>query len=188
MSPSPSPVRARLLDSAQRRFAADGALATTLDDVRADAGASVGAVYHHFPDKEALLDAVRTQALADFQAAFLSELERHPAAEEGVRAIVAFLVRWCGGNRDGAKLLLSERPREAERLNREFFERVRAWWRPHVHYGALRDVDLLLLHALWLGPTMELVRHWLDGAAPKPPRLQIAVLADAAWSTLKEER
>jgi len=183
-----SPVRARLIDAAQRRFAADGALATTLEDVRADAGASVGAVYHHFPHKEALLEAVRTQALRDFQAAFLSELERHPAAENGVRAIVAFLVRWCGANRDAAKLLLSERPPQAERLNREFFGRVHAWWWPHVHYGALRDVDLLLLYALWLGPTMELVRHWLGGAALRPSKPQVAVLADAAWSILKEER
>lgn len=186
MSSSPSPVRTRLLESAERRFAAEGALATTLEDVRADAGASVGAIYHHFPDKRALLDAVRTQALADFQAAFVGELERHPGAEEGVRAIVALLVRWCDRNRDQARLLLSERPSGAERLNRELFERVRGWWRPHVHRGAMRDLDLLLLYALWLGPAMELVRQWLGGRAPKPTKVQITVLADAAWANLKE--
>lgn len=181
-------VRNRLLDSAERRFAADGALATKLEDVRVDAGASVGAVYHHFPDKQALLDAVRDEALADFQAAFIVELERHPGAEDGVRAIVAFLIRWCDRNRDRARLLLSERPSAAQRLNDGFFERVRAWWRAHAHYGAVRDLDLMLLYALWLGPAMELVRHWLGGRAPKPTRAQTMVLADAAWSTLKETR
>ena len=41
--------RDRLLDSALQRFADEGVLATTLDQVREGAGASVGAVYHHFP-------------------------------------------------------------------------------------------------------------------------------------------
>ena len=76
--------RDRLLDSALQRFADDGVLATTLDQVREGAGASVGAVYHHFPDKEALYEAVRARALADYQAGYAAELERHADAEAGV--------------------------------------------------------------------------------------------------------
>lgn len=183
---SPSPVRARLLQSAERRFAADGVFATTLEDVRTDAEASVGAIYHHFQDKRALLDAVRAEALADFQAGFIAELERHANAEDGVRAIVSFLLRWCARNRDRARLLLSERPGEAERLNRDLFARVKAWWRPHAHYGTVRELDLLLLYALWLGPAMELVRHWLAGDAPQPTSAQATILANAAWANLRE--
>jgi AcrR family transcriptional regulator len=42
-----------LLETARRRFAADGAIAATLDEIRRDAEASVSALYHHFPDKPA---------------------------------------------------------------------------------------------------------------------------------------
>jgi len=178
--------RDRLLDSALQRFADDGVLATTLDQVREGAGASVGAVYHHFPDKEALYEAVRARALADYQAGYAAELERHADAEAGVRGIVAFHFRWCAANRAAARLLLDARPRAASELNSDFFSLIRTWWRTHVHYGALRDLDFMLIHSLWLGASMEMTRHWLAGDAPKPARTQIEALADAAWATLKE--
>lgn len=179
--------RDRLLDSALERFAAEGVLATTLDQVRAGAGTSVGAVYHHFPDKEALYEAVRERALRSYQDGYLAELERHSDAEAAIRGIVAFHFRWCAANRAAARMLLDARPRSATELNREFFGRVRAWWRTHVHYGAVRDLDFLLIHSLWLGGSMELTRHWLAGNGPKPSRTQIVALADAAWAVLKEE-
>jgi len=47
-----------LLDAAEVLFADKGADATSVADVAARAGASVGAVYHHFRDKKALLYAV----------------------------------------------------------------------------------------------------------------------------------
>jgi AcrR family transcriptional regulator len=181
-----APARRRILDAALRRFAADGVLGATLDDVRHDAGASVGAVYHHFPDKQALVDAVRADVLARYQTAFAEELERHAGAQDGIRAAVGFHLDWCAAHPDEARLLLEGRPSAAAELNREFFTRVTGWWRPHVHYGAVRDLDITLLHALWLGPAMEITRHWLGGRAVTPTKATAATLADAAWAALKE--
>jgi AcrR family transcriptional regulator len=184
-----APARRRILDAALRRFAADGVLGATLDDVRREAAASVGAVYHHFPDKQALVDAVRADVLARYQDAFAATLERHAGAREGVRAAVAFHLDWCAEHPEEARLLLEGRPAAAAELNRAFFARVTAWWRPHVHYGAVRDLDVTLLHALWLGPAMEVTRHWLGargGAGRRPTKAAAATLADAAWAALKE--
>ena len=178
--------RERLLDSALERFASEGPVATTLDAVRADAGASVGALYHHFPDKAALYDAVRERSLARFQAEFVGELERHTDAEAGVRAIVRLQIEWCAANEAAARLLLDGRPSGAEEMNREFFGRIASWWRVHARYGAVRDLDPLMLHVLWLGPAMELTRHWLSGNARRPTDAQVDALADAAWAALKE--
>ena len=185
---APASTRDRLLDSALERFAGDGVLSTTLDQVREAAGASVGAIYHHFPDKEALYDSVRERALADYQGAFGAELDGHEGAEVAIRGVVAFHFRWCGANQPAAKLLLSGRPSGAETMNVEFFGRIRNWWRPHVHYGAVRDLDFLLIYALWLGPSMEVTRNWLASRAPAPTKQQINALSDAAWTTLKEPR
>ncbi|MCB8971219.1 MAG: TetR/AcrR family transcriptional regulator [Solirubrobacterales bacterium] len=178
--------RDRLLDVALERFADGGVLRTTLDEVREEAGTSVGAVYHHFPDKAALYEAVQARALADYQAGFVAELEQRAEAEAGVRAIVGFHFRWCAANPAAARMLLDARPSAAPGLNRDFFTRVRAWWGTHVHYGAVRDLDFMLIHSLWLGASMEMTRHWLAGDAPKPKRSQTVALADAAWASLKE--
>ncbi|MCW3010478.1 MAG: transcriptional regulator, tetR family protein [Solirubrobacterales bacterium] len=54
--------RARLIDVAITRFAADG-LETSFDLVAADAGVSKGALYHHFASKQGLVDAVYREAI-----------------------------------------------------------------------------------------------------------------------------
>jgi AcrR family transcriptional regulator len=190
VAPPPS-ARERLLTAALARFAADGALAATLDDVRADAGVSVGALYHHFPDKSALAAALYVELIGEFQDGFLTELRTHPSAEEGVRAGVRCYVRWVSANRPAAAFLLGERPAGDTALrerNRRFFAEVSAWWSAHVHYGVLRDLPLDLINALWLGPAHEYARHWLAGRGKRVPVSVADALADAAWLSLKEAR
>lgn len=54
--------RARLLDAAISRFAADG-LEASFDAVAADAGVTKGALYHHFASKQGLVEAVYREAI-----------------------------------------------------------------------------------------------------------------------------
>ena len=178
--------RDRILAAARTRFASDGVYAATLDDVRRDAGVSVGAVYHHFPDKERLAEAVWLDALERYQAGFLGVLRESVGAREGVEGAVAHHLRWVAANRDDAVLLFSARPAAARQPNRAFFRAVRAWWREHA--AELRDYDLDLAHALWLGPSQEYCRHWLAGRARRVPAAVRDELAAAAWRALKGDR
>jgi AcrR family transcriptional regulator len=50
--------RQALISAARQRFEADGYSGTNLDDVAELAGVTKGALYHHFPTKRALYDAV----------------------------------------------------------------------------------------------------------------------------------
>jgi AcrR family transcriptional regulator len=182
--------RRRLLDAALRRFEADGALAATLEDIRREAGVSTGALYHHFPDKAALAAALYAELLDDFQQGFLAELRSHPQARGGVEAGVRYYLRWVGEHRAGARFLLAQRPPDPllRDLNAAFFAAVMAWWRTHVHYGSLRELPFEVINALWLGPAHEYSRHWLAGRGRRVPAAAAALLADAAWQTLKEDR
>jgi hypothetical protein len=111
-----------------------------------------------------------------------------------VKGVVDHHVRWVAANRDSAALLQSGRPsgpRADERVteqNRGFFKEVLRWWRIHAGYGAVRDLDPELLHALWLGPAEEYCRHWVAGRSRKVPADAAHELADAAWATLKGVR
>lgn len=182
--------RHRLLTAALARFASDGATAVTLENVRADAGVSAGALYHHFPNKTALADALYVELTAAFQKSFLARLRAHPDAEGGIKAGVAFHLRWVSDNRDAAAILLGQRPADDALLrehNRRFFAEVMTWWETHVHYGVVRSLPFDLIHALWLGPASEYTRHWVNGRAQRVPSAVASELADAAWLTLKEE-
>jgi AcrR family transcriptional regulator len=196
-TPQPPPARRadsareRLLAEALVRFEADGAVAATLEDIRRGAGVSVGALYHHFPDKAGLVAALYAELTHDFQRGFLAELEPHRGAEPGVKGGVRHHLRWVSANRAAARFMLAGRPRDDAELrahNRAFFARATAWWQRQVDAGALRDLPFELIHALWLGPAQEYTRHWLAGRGGRVPAAVADTLADAAWQTLKEDR
>jgi AcrR family transcriptional regulator len=180
--------RERLLAAALARFEADGLVRMTLEDIRLEAGVSVGAMYHHFTDKAALIDALYVDLIAQFQTEFLAELREHASAEEGIKAGVRLYLRWVGRHRAEAKVLLGHRcdSRVLRERNSAFFSETMAWWRTHVHYGSLRDLPFDVIQALWIGPAQEYTRHWLAGRAKRTPPAVADALADAAWHALKE--
>jgi AcrR family transcriptional regulator len=176
-----------LLLVARRRFALDGALAPTLDDVRREAEVSVGALYHHFPDKASLAAAVYAQLMAEYQAGFVAMLREHDTAEGGVRGGVAYHLRWVTEHRGEARLMLGDRLDSValRESNREFFAAVGDWWRPHHAYGVLRPMRIGVTAALWLGPAQEFSRHWVAGGDAKMPRDVVQTFATAAWTVLR---
>jgi AcrR family transcriptional regulator len=187
LSADRSGARGRLLEVARRRFAADGAIAATLEEIRRDAEVSVGALYHHFPDKSALAAAVYAQVMSEYQAGFVTMLRKHDQAEEGIRGGVAHHLRWVVANRSEAALLLGDRLDSAELRedNRTFFAAVRDWWRPHHSYGALRPMQGGVTAALWFGPAQEFSRYWIGSDEPRMPRGVVTTFADAAWMVLR---
>jgi AcrR family transcriptional regulator len=182
-----SDARDRLLQVARRRFAVDGALVPTLDEVRREAEVSVGALYHHFPDKPALAAAVYAQLMAEYQTGFVAMLRDHDTAEGGIRGGVAYHLRWVADHRGEARLMLGDRLDSAalQDANRDFFAAVRDWWRPHHTYGVLRPMRIGVTAALWLGPAQEYSRHWVEGSEAKMPRDVVETFATAAWAVLR---
>ena len=70
--------RPRILDSARNVVATRGTRHLTLDAVAADAGVSKGGVIYHFPNKQALLEALLDDALTELTARYEEEKARAP--------------------------------------------------------------------------------------------------------------
>ncbi len=88
----------RILDTAERLFAANGYGATSLRSIIAAAGVNLAAVHYHFHSKEALLDAVirrRVEPVNRERLALLDELERE-SAEGGSPSIEHVLMALVG--------------------------------------------------------------------------------------------
>lgn len=73
--------RNRLLDAAERLFQAKGVSGTTLNDIATAAGATRGAVYHHFKDKADLFNAMMERVTLPLETS-LAEAGRAAAAED----------------------------------------------------------------------------------------------------------
>ncbi|TNF31577.1 MAG: TetR/AcrR family transcriptional regulator [Deltaproteobacteria bacterium] len=83
---------AGILRAARRRFAADGYVATRVADIAKDVGMAQGLLYHYFPNKEALFEALLADAFARLTAAAeaLAAQPDPPAAK--IRAALTGLV------------------------------------------------------------------------------------------------
>lgn len=182
--------RDRLLAVARRRFAAEGAITPTLDELRREAGVSVGSLYHHFPDKSALAACVYAQVMTEYQRGFLATLHEQGTAEGGIRGGVRHHLNWVAAHRGEATLLLGDRLDSAElrEANRNFFGAVRDWWRPHHAYGALPAMRPGVTAATWLGPAQEYARYWIGNDLAEMAGEIVETFADAAWNTLHTNR
>lgn len=89
--------RRQLLDTAERLFAAHGYEATSIDTVLDAAGVSRGALYHHFPGKEALFEAVLESVEEALAADVVAAAE---AAPEPRLALQAGCLAWLQRLRD----------------------------------------------------------------------------------------
>ena len=83
--------RARLLDAARAAFAS-GQVPVTLEQVARDADVGIGTLYRHFPTREALVEALYRQELADLCASAGDLLETHVPE----RALRAWMDRFAG--------------------------------------------------------------------------------------------
>jgi len=72
--------RQRLLETASAAFAASDGTTVSLEAIARGAGVGIGTLYRHFPNREALVEAVYQTELADVAASADDLLTRHPPA------------------------------------------------------------------------------------------------------------
>jgi AcrR family transcriptional regulator len=70
--------RERLLEVATAAFAAADGKPVSLESIAREAGVGIGTLYRHFPNREALVEAVYRTGLAEVAAAADQLLRRHP--------------------------------------------------------------------------------------------------------------
>jgi AcrR family transcriptional regulator len=162
----PALVRQQLLDVAARLAASEGMGAVTLDAVSAAASVSKGGLLHHFPTKNALLDALFVSLLETFDAD-IEELMRGDPLPQG-RFTRAYVMAVSG---------LKHRPDDSRNWTQVTIAllaepRLRLRWRQWVqaraeeYVGTDSSLDAQIVRfaadGLWFADTLE--SHDIDGA------------------------
>src|SRR5882757_1726176 len=99
--------RRDILRAALACFLEKGLVASTIEEIRQAAGASIGSLYHHFGSKDDLAAALYVEGLRDYQAGAIAELRAHPGAEEGVKTAVIHHLRCVMCHKDLAYFIFS---------------------------------------------------------------------------------
>lgn len=173
-------------------FGTAGYAATSMEQVRRSAGISNGSLYHLYPTKAALAARLYSDGMVQCQQGILRAVESAPSPQLAVRGAVRFQCTWVDRHVELARLTYADWHGEVlvaaapalDEPSRQYVRILHGWLRQHITTGDLIDAPFPVLHALWLGPTQELCRHWLNGRSRPRPRHVADPLADGAWRAL----
>lgn len=185
--------RTRILDAALACFLEAGYEQTTIARIRERSGVSNGTLFHRFPTKESIADALYVESMASFHEGLWQLLARRPRSlRAAVRGTIAHQIEWIEANVDRARFVYMRGTLEVgtpgsdelEKRNNELAAAYQAWLQPLVGRGQVRPMSMLVLNAIVTGPTHAIARRWLGGLIAAPLHEYLDELADAAYAAL----
>jgi AcrR family transcriptional regulator len=185
--------RDRILDAALSVFAERGYHRATVDDIVRASTTSKGAVYHHFPNKEAIFVAL-VDAFAERLATAVAGAigDRHGALAKVEGALRAALDTFRDSERL-ARLILLEAvalgslwERKRADVHGRFAALIRGYLDEAAAEGSIPPLDTRVATLAWLGAVNEVVIDWLhhpgrdlDAAIPSLTRLLLRSIGAA---------
>jgi len=165
--------RDRILQAALQVFAEKGYHRAVVDDIVRASQTSKGAVYHHFPNKEALFLALVDEFSARLAEAIATAIEGSHGALEKVQAALGAGLQTFARHRELARILLLESvslgpayaAKRAE-VHGRFAALIQAHLDQAVAEGSIPPVDTRVATLAWLGAVNEVVIQWLHSDEP----------------------
>jgi AcrR family transcriptional regulator len=165
--------RDRILQAALEVFARKGYHRAVVDDIVRASATSKGAVYHHFPNKEALFLALVEDFAGRLAAAVAAAIDGSHGALGKVEAALRAGLETFALNRELARILLLEAVSlgstyEAKRaeVHDRFAALIRLYLDQAVAEGSIPSLDTRVATLTWLGAVNEVVIQWLHTGEP----------------------
>ena len=181
-----------ILRAALDCFNTQGIEATTIEMIRLACDTSVGAIYHHFTNKEGLVAALFFAAMEDQSALRLEYLEAAKTARDGVNALVFSYIDWVANQPDWARYQFSARAvvangphkEELKERNRVRNQQLQQYFAQLGVGKGMAGLPPEVVPSLIIGSSESYCRAWLSGRVQQNPTAYRELLADAAWRSL----
>jgi TetR/AcrR family transcriptional regulator, fatty acid metabolism regulator protein len=164
--------RDQILAAAVRVFAARGYEASRVGDIARDAGVAYGLVYHYYPSKEAVLEAVFREAWGRLLAAVGLAEETGKGAADQLSLVVKIVLRAWRDDPDLVRLLVREITRsphiqdELDEIGQAFATLERIVAQGQVQGSFRDDVDPRIAAWMLYGALEEVLTGWVLGQLP----------------------
>lgn len=182
-------LRTAILKAALHLFSTRGYFSTSVQDIRREAGVSVGAVYHYFPGKEAIAKALYDNLVGWLSKEMEEIREHHSSAHDRCLAAVAQLFAASEAFPEAMEFVLYARHRdfmleEKPICSSRPFALMKEMVVEGIASGEIRDIDPTVAAASLFGGPIRMIHLFLDGATEGPLKLRLEAIWDCAWRSV----
>ena len=175
-------MRRHILDTALLLFSRNGYFNTSVHDIRRAAGVSIGAIYHHFPSKEAIAAALYEDLVDRMDRVMVDIVAAHDSAHDRCHAVVAALFGLAETQPEMMAFILNAKHREfmpdaTPICSSRPFERMLQMVRDGIAAGEIRPMEALVAAPSLFGGPLRLLQLRLDGIFGEP----LPTVLDTAW-------
>ena len=183
-------LKAEVLDTTLTLFSQQGYFNTSLQDIRKAAGVSIGAIYHHFENKEALAKALYETLLGEMNQAIVTATAPHESCHAQSRAVIETLFRLTLDEPQKTQFILMAQHREympdaAPICSSRPFQTMKAVVERGIKAKEIRALDSWVAASTMFGGALRLMNLHLDGALDRPLMELLDEIMDCAWRGLK---
>jgi AcrR family transcriptional regulator len=183
-------LRGAVLESALRLFSEHGYFATSIHDIRREAGVSIGAIYHHFGNKEQLAKALYDDLLERMAQAIESAIDGLEGCRERARAIIGLLFEMTRDDPMTMRFVLLAKHREflsdePPICSSRPFAMMRAVLEDGIASGEVREIDSWVAASAMFGGALRMMNLSLDGVLKAGLEQYLDQVVDCGWRAVR---
>lgn len=184
-----------ILNSALACFNECGIEATTIEMIKERSDSSIGAIYHHFGNKEGLVAALFFAALSDQELLIREAMGSETSVKEAIQAIIHTYSHWVTEQPElarfmfRARALVSSGPHgeQLETRNKTVYSHLFALFKQAQQNGEINVLPTETIASILIGPAESYCRAWLAGRVTTPPQAHANTFAQAAWAAFSHQ-
>ncbi|MBJ2144070.1 TetR/AcrR family transcriptional regulator [Delftia acidovorans] len=177
---------------ALRLFVERGFFNTSIQDLCAEAGVSIGFFYNHFADKEGIARELYRHLLARMNVLLDDIEERHAGSAQRCREVLRMLFGLAEAEPEAMGFVVNARhreflPDEQAICSASAFVRMRGFVFAGMTDGEIRQMEPMVAASLMYGSAIRMICLRLDGIIDTPIDPLFDALWDGVWRSLKPD-
>ncbi len=177
---------------ALKLFVQKGFFNTSIQDLCAEAGVSIGFFYNHFSDKEGIARELYRHLLARMNVLLDDIEERHAGSRERCEAVLRMLFGLAEAEPEAMGFVVNARhreflPEEQAICSASAFVRMRGFVFAGISEGEIREMEPMVAASLMYGSAIRMICLRLDGLVETPIEQLFDSLWEGVWRSLKPD-
>lgn len=175
-----------VLDTALDLFTDRGYFNTSVHHIQKASRVSIGSIYHHFKNKEAIAKALYDNLIDQMSHAILKIMKNHSSTKDRCRAVIGHLFELTEKYPKKMNYMLHANHREFIPDQKPVcssipFEMIANMVQTGINRGEIREMDPIAASVSLFGGSLRLIHLKLDGVLPRPLNNYFKDVWAAAW-------